>query len=66
MDEMEQIQKIKFDWTKYAWWIDLRRYISVPHSYFGMGIERLIKWLLNLEHIMNVMPFPRLINRLAP
>lgn len=66
MEEVEQIQKIKFDKEKYAWWIDLRRYGSVPHSGFGMGMERLIKWLLNLEHIRDAIPFPRLINRLTP
>jgi len=50
----------------YEWYIDLRKYGSVPHSGFGMGIERLVKWLLNLEHIRDAIPFPRTINRAYP
>ena len=50
----------------YAWYLDLRKYGSVPHSGFGLGIERLVKWLLNLEHIRDAVPFPRVINRAYP
>jgi len=46
--------------------MDLRKYGSVPHSGFGMGMERVIKWLLNLDHIRDAIPFPRLINRVTP
>jgi asparaginyl-tRNA synthetase len=66
MDEVEKAQGIKFDRKKYSWWIDLRKYGSVPHAGFGMGMERLIKWLLNLDHIRDAIPFPRLINRMEP
>ncbi|MEM3272901.1 MAG: asparagine--tRNA ligase [Candidatus Micrarchaeaceae archaeon] len=66
MAEVEKSQGIKFNRENYAWWIDLRRYGSVPHAGFGMGIERVIKWLLNLEHIRDAIPFPRMINRLSP
>ncbi|MCL4380671.1 MAG: asparagine--tRNA ligase [Candidatus Marsarchaeota archaeon] len=52
--------------SKYSWYIDLRRYGSVPHSGFGMGIERIIKWLLHLDHIRDAIPFPRMVNRVAP
>jgi asparaginyl-tRNA synthetase len=52
--------------SKYSWYIDLRRYGSVPHSGFGMGIERIIKWLLHLDHIRAAIPFPRMINRVTP
>ena len=52
--------------SKYSWYIDLRRYGSVPHSGFGMGIERIIKWLLHLDHIRDAIPFPRMINRVTP
>ncbi len=48
------------------WYIDLRRYGSVPHSGFGLGIERLTKWILNLEHIRDAIPFPRTITRCYP
>ncbi|MGC8676385.1 MAG: asparagine--tRNA ligase [Candidatus Micrarchaeia archaeon] len=64
--EFEQAKNVKFNLENYDWWIDLRKYGSVPHAGFGMGLERLIKWLLNLEHIRDAIPFPRLINRLKP
>jgi asparaginyl-tRNA synthetase len=48
------------------WYVDLRRYGSVPHSGFGLGIERLTKWILNLEHIRDAIPFPRTITRCYP
>ncbi len=66
LEEVEKTQGVKFDRSKYSWWIDLRRYGSVPHSGFGMGMERVIKWLLNLDHIRDAIPFPRLINRVSP
>jgi asparaginyl-tRNA synthetase len=50
----------------YQWYVDLRKYGSVPHSGFGLGIERLVKWTLNLEHIRDAIPFPRTINRCYP
>lgn len=64
--EVEKIKGIKFNLDNYKWYIDLRRYGSVPHSGFGMGMERVIKWLLNLDHIRDAIPFPRVINRLTP
>lgn len=50
----------------YQWYLDLRRFGSVPHSGFGMGIERTVAWICGLEHIRETIPFPRLINRLYP
>lgn len=64
--EFERLKGVKFNLENYDWWIDLRRYGSVPHAGFGMGMERLIKWLLNLDHIRDAIPFPRLINRVKP
>jgi asparaginyl-tRNA synthetase len=46
--------------------LDLRRYGTVPHSGFGMGIERLVMWIAGIEHIMDTIPFPRTINRIYP
>jgi len=66
MREIEKIKHVKFNMKSYDWWLDLRRYGSVPHSGFGMGMERLIKWLLNLDHIRDAIPFPRMSNRLFP
>ena len=50
----------------YAWYVDLRRYGSVPHSGFGLGVERVIAWICKLEHIRDAVAFPRLINRVYP
>ena len=50
----------------YEWYIDLRRYGSVPHSGFGLGVERTVAWICKLEHIRDAIAFPRLINRVYP
>ena len=50
----------------YQWYIDLRRFGSVPHSGFGMGLARVIQWLAGIQHIREVIPFPRQIHRLYP
>jgi asparaginyl-tRNA synthetase len=50
----------------YKWYVDLRRYGTVPHSGFGMGIERTLAWMCKLEHIRDAIAFPRLINRIYP
>ena len=50
----------------FNWYIDLRRYGSVPHSGFGLGFERLIMWLTNVPHIRETIPFPRYYGRLFP
>ncbi len=48
------------------WYLDLRRYGSVPHSGFGLGLERLVAWLCGLHHVREAIPFPRLLDRLTP
>ncbi len=69
-DDLETLeQKIKeHDLPKEAfeWFLDLRRYGSVPHSGFGLGIERAVTWICGLNHLRETIPFPRLINRLNP
>jgi len=50
----------------YEWYIDLRKYGSVPHSGFGLGVDRTVTWLAGLDHIKNAVPFPRTIRRLKP
>ncbi len=52
--------------NEFAWYLDLRRYGSVPHSGFGMGIERLVAWICKLEHLREAIPFPRMLSRLYP
>ncbi len=50
----------------YAWYMDIRRYGTVPHSGFGMGLERAVAWVCGLSHLREAIPFPRLINRIYP
>lgn len=50
----------------YGWYLDLRRYGSVPHSGFGIGLERTIAWIAGIEHVREAIPFPRLLYRLYP
>ncbi len=50
----------------YAWYLDLRRFGSVPHSGFGMGVERIVRWFCKLESIRDAIPFPRTIKRKYP
>ena len=50
----------------FEWYLDLRRYGSVPHSGFGLGLERTISWICGLEHVRETIPFPRLIYRNTP
>lgn len=50
----------------FGWYLDLRRYGSVPHSGFGYGLERLVAWICGLHHVRETIPFPRLLNRLEP
>ena len=51
---------------QYAWYVDLRRYGSVPHSGFGLGLERTVAWICGLSHLREAVPFARLINRIYP
>jgi asparaginyl-tRNA synthetase len=50
----------------FQWYLDLRRFGSVPHSGFGLGLERTVKWITGAEHIREVIPFPRMIYRIVP
>ncbi|MBI5413789.1 asparagine--tRNA ligase [Candidatus Peregrinibacteria bacterium] len=52
--------------SDFSWYLDLRKYGSVPHSGFGIGLERMVTWLCALPHVRESIPFPRLINRLRP
>ncbi|OGV93483.1 asparagine--tRNA ligase [Microgenomates group bacterium RIFCSPLOWO2_01_FULL_47_10] len=51
---------------EFNWYLDLRRFGSVPHSGFGLGLERLVAWVCGLKHVREAIPFPRLINRMKP
>ena len=50
----------------FSWYLDLRRYGSVPHGGFGMGIERVVAWICGLQHVREAIPYPRMLHRLTP
>jgi asparaginyl-tRNA synthetase len=50
----------------FGWYLDLRRYGTVPHAGFGMGIERMVAWICGLHHVRETIPFPRMLERLTP
>ncbi|MFV2070597.1 MAG: amino acid--tRNA ligase-related protein [Pirellulales bacterium] len=52
--------------ASFDWYLDLRKYGSVPHAGFGLGLERMVAWLCGLHHIREAIPFPRLMGRLSP
>ncbi len=52
--------------TAFQWYLDLRRYGSVPHAGFGLGLERTVAWICGAEHIREVIPFPRMLYRVYP
>ncbi len=63
---LERIREEKLPESEYAWYTDLRKYGSVPHSGFGIGVERMVRWMSGVEHIRECIPFPRLVNRVRP
>lgn len=63
---IERIKEHKLPLEEFNWYLDLRRYGSVPHSGFGLGIERMVSWICNLEHIREAIPFARRPNRIRP
>jgi len=62
----QRIEEFGLPKKAYEWYLDLRRYGSVPHSGFGLGIERTVTWICKLKHIRETIPFPRTINRVYP
>jgi asparaginyl-tRNA synthetase len=61
-----RIEEQSLDPKAYEWYLDLRRYGSVPHAGFGLGIERLVRWILGVEDIKDVVLFPRTMSRVTP
>ncbi|MDT7807853.1 MAG: asparaginyl-tRNA synthetase [Acidobacteriota bacterium] len=62
----EQLKAHDLPREAFEWYLDLRRYGSVPHAGFGMGIERCVAWMCGIEHIRETIPFPRMLYRLRP
>jgi asparaginyl-tRNA synthetase len=63
---IERINEYGLDVSSYDWYLDLRDYGTVPHSGFGMGIERIVAWIAGLEHIREAIPFARTLYRIHP
>jgi asparaginyl-tRNA synthetase len=67
LDNLEKRMMLEgLEKSNYDWYLDLRRYGSVPHGGFGLGIERLMRWILNINDIKDTLPFPRTITRVSP
>lgn len=62
----EKIKEHNLPKKDYQWYVDLRKYGSVPHAGFGLGIERVLAWICNIKHIRETIPFPRLLYRIYP
>ncbi len=67
LDYLEkQIAKHKLPKEAYEWYLDLRRYGAVPHSGFGLGVERTVAWICKLDHVRETIPFPRMLEKIYP
>ena len=62
----QRIKEHKLPKEAFEWYLDIRRYGSVPHSGFGIGVERTVAWICKLDHVRETIPFPRTIYRLKP
>jgi asparaginyl-tRNA synthetase len=62
----EKIKEHDLPMQEFEWYLDLRRYGSVPHAGFGLGLERLVTWVCKLKHVRESIPFPRMYGRLMP
>lgn len=63
---LERIKEHNLPVEAFEWYLDLRKYGSVPHSGFGMGIERMVSWICKLDHVRETIPFPRMLYRIYP
>ena len=62
----KKIEEHKLPKEAFEWYLDLRRYGSVPHAGFGLGVERTVTWICGIHHLRETIPFPRLIDRIYP
>jgi asparaginyl-tRNA synthetase len=62
----KKIEEMRLPRKAFEWYLDLRRYGSVEHGGFGLGLERTVAWICGLEHVRETIPFPRMLNRFTP
>ena len=63
---LQRLKEHNLPAADFEWYLDLRRYGSVPHAGFGMGVERFVAWMCGLEHIRETIAFPRMLYRTRP
>ncbi|MCH8287426.1 asparagine--tRNA ligase, partial [candidate division KSB1 bacterium] len=63
---LKRIKEHNLPLEAFDWYVDLRKYGSVPHSGYGLGIERTLTWICKLKHVRESIPFPRMTHRLTP
>jgi asparaginyl-tRNA synthetase len=63
---LEEIKKRNYSLKDYEWYLNVRKYGSVPHSGFGMGLERTVRWITGVHHIRETIPFPRTLTKSRP
>ncbi|RPJ57810.1 MAG: asparagine--tRNA ligase, partial [Acidobacteria bacterium] len=63
---LQRIKEHNLPIEAFQWYLDLRKYGTVPHSGFGMGIERVVAWICGLEHVRETIPFPRMLYKIYP
>jgi asparaginyl-tRNA synthetase len=63
---LQRIKEHNLPQEAFEWYLDLRRYGTVPHAGFGMGVERVVAWICGLEHLREAIPYPRMLYRLTP
>ena len=63
---LQRIKDHKLPQEAFEWYLDLRRYGTVPHAGFGMGVERCVAWICGLHHVRETIPFARMMERITP
>lgn len=63
---IKKLEEHNYPWKDYEWYMDLRKYGSIPHAGFGIGLERAVRWISGAQHIRETIPFARMINRMYP
>ncbi|MEO0273293.1 MAG: amino acid--tRNA ligase-related protein, partial [candidate division WOR-3 bacterium] len=63
---LQRIKEHNLPQEAFEWYLDLRRYGSVPHAGYGLGLERTVAWICGLKHVRETIPFPRMLEKIYP